>query len=61
MRPWAEEKLYQIIDYRYNTWLPTVVNAISTVEVMDETRPRIASRLKDSTRQLGPHRGPRLS
>ena len=47
MRPWAEEKLYQIIDYRYNTWLPTVVNAISTVEVMDETRPRIASRLKD--------------
>ena len=45
--PWAEEKLFQILDYRYNMWLPTVVNAISTIEVLDETRPRIASRLKD--------------
>ena len=45
--PWAEEKLFQIIDYRYNMWMPTVINAFSTIDVLDETRPRIASRLKD--------------
>ncbi len=46
-RPWAEEKLFQILDYRYNTWMPTIINTISSMEVLDESRPRIASRFKD--------------
>ena len=45
--PWAEEKLFQIIDHRYNTWLPTVINGILNMEKLSQARPRIASRLKD--------------
>ena len=56
--PWAEEKLFQILDYRYNTWLPTIITLAhskvtkegkpnkSPIELMDNTRPRLASRLR---------------
>ena len=47
VRPWAEEKLFQILDYRYNTWLPTIITTLSGMEGLAESRPRIASRLKD--------------
>ena len=42
--PWAQEKLYQVINYRYNAQLPTV---ITTVSSLDEIEPRISSRLID--------------
>jgi len=42
--PWAQEKLYQVINYRYNAQLPTV---ITTVCKLDEIESRIGSRLID--------------
>ena len=42
--PWAKEKLYQIINYRYNGRLPTVITTALPLDEMDE---RISSRLAD--------------
>jgi DNA replication protein DnaC len=42
--PWAQEKLYQLINYRYNARLPTVVTMCSSLE---EVETRIGSRLAD--------------
>ncbi len=42
--PWAMEKLYQILNHRYNAQLPTV---ISTNQSLEEFDPRIRSRLSD--------------
>jgi len=42
--PWAQEKLYQIINYRYNAQLPTVV---TTNCATDELDPPISSRIVD--------------
>ena len=42
--PWAQEKLYQVISYRYNARLATV---ITTINSLDEIEPRISSRLVD--------------
>lgn len=41
---WADEKLFQIINHRYNAALPTV---ITTNRTMDELPVRIASRITD--------------
>jgi DNA replication protein DnaC len=41
---WAKEKLFQIIDYRYVTRLPTVITTPVAIETMDA---RIRSRLLD--------------
>jgi DNA replication protein DnaC len=41
---WAEEKLYQLFNYRYNARLPTV---ITTNLSIDDLEPRVASRLSD--------------
>jgi DNA replication protein DnaC len=41
---WAQEKLYQLINYRYTARLPTV---ITTNHSLDTLEPRIASRLTD--------------
>ena len=43
-KPWAREKLYQIINYRYNAQLATVITTTLTLDKMDE---RISSRLAD--------------
>jgi len=43
--PWAQEKLFQIINHRYNSRLPTV---ITTNQRLEEIDPRIASRLVDA-------------
>jgi DNA replication protein DnaC len=43
--PWAQEKLYQVINYRYNAKLPTV---ITTRHTMDEVDSAISSRLVDA-------------
>jgi DNA replication protein DnaC len=42
--PWAQEKLYQVINYRYNARLATI---ITTSNSLDEIEPRISSRLVD--------------
>jgi len=42
--PWAQEKLYQIINYRYNARLPTV---ITTCLSLDEIESRVSSRMVD--------------
>ncbi len=43
--PWAQEKLYQVINYRYNAQLPTVITTCCSLE---EIEGRISSRLADS-------------
>ena len=43
--PWAKEKLFQLLNYRYNLELPTVITiAIDTLKDLDE---RISTRLRD--------------
>jgi DNA replication protein DnaC len=42
--PWAAEKLFQLLDYRYINKLPTV---ITTAKYLDELDARIVSRLND--------------
>ena len=42
--PWAREKLYQLLNYRYNAKLPTV---ITTAQRLDEIDPRMRSRMLD--------------
>jgi len=42
--PWAQEKLYQVINYRYNERKPTV---ITTCCSLDEIESRISSRMVD--------------
>jgi DNA replication protein DnaC len=42
--PWAQEKLYQLINYRYNAQLPMVVTTCLSLE---EIEPRISSRMVD--------------
>jgi DNA replication protein DnaC len=41
---WAQEKLYQVINYRYNSRLPTVITTSSSLEEIDS---RISSRMAD--------------
>ena len=46
--PWAQEKLYQIINYRYNARLPTVITIPGTEEGLEERiEIRICSRMVD--------------
>jgi DNA replication protein DnaC len=44
--PWAREKLYQIVNHRYNERLPTVITTNQAPSAIDE---RILSRMLDST------------
>lgn len=43
--PWAQEKLLQLINHRYNLLLPTVITVSTPLERLDE---RIRSRLTDA-------------
>jgi len=45
---WAEEKLYQIMVYRHETLLPTIITASFSVKDLKDDKSRIASRLMDS-------------
>ena len=47
--PWAQEKLYQLINYRYNARLATV---ITTCLSLDEIESRISSRMIDPSLSL---------
>jgi DNA replication protein DnaC len=42
--PWAEEKLYQLINYRYNAQLATVITTVLSLDEMDGS---VSSRLAD--------------
>jgi DNA replication protein DnaC len=42
--PWAQEKLYQVINYRYNAQLPTVITTRCSLDDIDN---RISSRFVD--------------
>ncbi len=42
--PWAQEKLYQVINYRYNAQLPTVITSCFSLEDIEA---RVSSRLAD--------------
>jgi DNA replication protein DnaC len=42
--PWADEKLFQLINHRYNACLPTVITTNLTIRDLD---PRLGSRLTD--------------
>lgn len=44
--PWALEKLYQVLNHRYNNRMPTVITTNTPLEDMD---PRIRSRLTDES------------
>ncbi len=43
--PWANEKLFQLIDYRHLNKLPTVM---TTAKYLDELDPRVLSRIQDA-------------
>jgi DNA replication protein DnaC len=46
--PWAQEKLYQLINYRYNARLPTVITMPGSQEDLEERiEARISSRMVD--------------
>jgi DNA replication protein DnaC len=45
--PWAKEKLFQLLDYRYVSRLPTV---ITTAKKLEELNERVATRLMDERR-----------
>jgi DNA replication protein DnaC len=46
--PWVKEKLFQLINYRYNSRLPTVITTrLSLDEIMAEVDGSISSRLVD--------------
>ena len=42
--PWAQEKLFQLLNYRYNAQLPTV---ITTNQRLENLEPRLRSRMQD--------------
>lgn len=47
--PWAQEKLYQVINYRYNAQLPTVITTrFSIEEILERIESSISSRLADN-------------
>ena len=45
---WAEEKLYQIVVHRHEARLATVITTASTMQELEDAKPRISSRLVDS-------------
>jgi DNA replication protein DnaC len=45
--PWAQEKLFQIFNYRYAARLPTV---FTTTQRLEDIEPRLRSRMNDLTR-----------
>ncbi len=42
---WAREKLYQLLNYRFNARLPTVITMAMTLDELANTDPRLAARI----------------
>jgi DNA replication protein DnaC len=47
---WAREKLFQLFNHRYAGRLPTVITTTAGIESLDKNEPRLASRMKDTSR-----------
>ncbi len=47
MTPWVREKLNQLFNHRYVAELPTVITMADTLETLNKSEPRIASRMLD--------------
>ena len=47
---WAQEKLFQLFNHRYNAHLPTVITMQESVEEFEKTNPRLSSRILDFSR-----------
>jgi DNA replication protein DnaC len=45
--PWAQEKLYQLFNHRYNARLPTIITMTQTIDKVD---PRLRTRMLDLER-----------
>jgi len=45
--PWAQEKLFQLLNYRYNAKLPTIVTMSMTMEDLERAEPRLFVRMLD--------------
>jgi len=45
---WAQEKLYQLLNYRYNAQLPTVITTRLTMQDLMDMDDRIGSRMADT-------------
>ena len=45
--PWAQEKLYQLINYRYNARLPMIITMCCSLDELDERERRVSSRMLD--------------
>ena len=48
--PWAREKLFQLFNHRYAGRLPTVITTTNTIDALEKSEPRLASRMKDASR-----------
>ncbi len=48
--PWAREKLYQVLNHRYNAKLPTVITMARTLEDLSQVDARMAARMADVSR-----------
>jgi len=46
--PWAQEKLFQLLNYRFNAQLPTVITTIQTIQSINDWDYRVASRINDT-------------
>jgi len=47
--PWAREKLYQLLNFRYNAHLPTIITTAKPIDELDE---RIRTRILDPRRSM---------
>jgi DNA replication protein DnaC len=46
--PWAQEKLFQLLNHRYNAALPTVITSARSVDELAKSDPRLVSRMLDT-------------
>lgn len=47
-KPWAQEKLFQLLDYRYLRRLPTIITTARSLDDIERNHPRLMSRLLDT-------------
>ena len=45
--PWAQEKLFQLLNTRYNAKLPTIITMSLSLEELEEAMPRLFARMLD--------------